>query len=68
MSTNVFPEFLSDLESTVGNKLYLRDLNLSYRYSVVEKDCDITINSQVTFTVFIKYILSDNTYLILTIY
>ena len=43
----------------------MRDFNFSYRYPVLEKDCDITINSQVTFTAFIKYILSDNTYLIL---
>ena len=60
LSTNVFQEFLSDLESTVGNKLNLRDFNFSYRYPVLGKDCDITINSQVTFTAFIKYILSDN--------
>ena len=45
--------------------LNLRDSNLSYRYRVMEKDCDITINSQVTFTAFIKYIISDNTDLIL---
>ena len=50
LSTNVFQEFLSDLESTVGNKLNLRDFNFSYRYPYLEKDCDITINSQVTFT------------------
>ena len=30
LSINVFQEFLSDLESTVGNKLNLRDLNYSY--------------------------------------
>ena len=65
LSTNVFQEFLSDLESTVGNKLNLRDFNFSYRYPVLGKDCDITINSQVTFTAFIKYILSDNPDLIL---
>ena len=65
LSINVFQEFLSDLESTVGNKLNLRDFNFSYRYPVLGKDCDITINSQVTFTAFIKYILSDNPDLIL---
>ena len=65
LSTNVFQEFLFDLESTVGNKLNLRDFNFSYRYPVWRKDCDITINSHVTFTAFIKYILSDNTDLIL---
>ena len=65
LSTNVFQEFLSDLESTVGNKLNLRDFNFSYRYTGLGKDCDITINSQVTFTAFIKYILSDNPDLIL---
>ena len=27
LSTNVFQEFLSDFESTVGNKLNLRDFN-----------------------------------------
>ena len=43
----------------------MRDLNFSYRYSILGKDCDITINSQITFTAFIKYILSDNTDLIL---
>ena len=43
----------------------MRDLNFSYRYPVLEKDCDITIKLQVTFTAFIKYILSDNTDLIL---
>ena len=32
LSTNVFQEFLYDLESTVGNKLNLRDFNFSYRY------------------------------------
>ena len=32
LSTNVFQEFLSDLESTVGNTLDLRDFNFSYRY------------------------------------
>ena len=46
LSTNVFQEFLSDLESTVGNKLNLRDFSFSYRYPVLGKDCDITINSE----------------------
>ena len=64
LSTNVFQEFLSDLESTVGDKLNLRDFSFSYRYPVLENNCDITINSKVTFTAFIKYILSDNTDLI----
>ena len=31
LSINVFQEFLSDLESTVGNKLNLRDVNFSYK-------------------------------------
>ena len=31
----------------------------------MEKDCDMTINSQVTFTAFIKYLVLDNTDLIL---
>ena len=35
MSTNVFQEFLSDLESTVGNKLNLKDFKFSYRYPVL---------------------------------
>ena len=35
LSTNVCQEFLSDLESTVGNKLNLRDFNFSYRYPVL---------------------------------
>ena len=37
LSTNVFQEFLFDLESTVRNKLNLRDFNFSYRYPVLEK-------------------------------
>ena len=61
LSTNVFQEFLS----TIGNKLNLRDFNFSYRYPVLEKDFDIIINSQVTFTTFINYILSENTNLTL---
>ena len=43
----------------------MRDFNFSHRYPVLWKDCDITINSQVTFTAFIKYTLSDNPDLIL---
>ena len=35
LSTNVFQESLSDLESTVGNKLNLRDFNFSYRHPVL---------------------------------
>ena len=35
LSTNVFQEFLSDLESTVRNKFNLRDFNFSYRYPVL---------------------------------
>ena len=35
LSTNVFKEFLSDLESTVGNKLNLRAFNFFYRYPVL---------------------------------
>ena len=57
LSTNVFQEFLSHLESTVGNKLNLRDFNFSY--------IDITNSSQVTFNAFIKYILSNDSDLIL---
>ena len=35
LSTNVFQEFLSDLESTIGNKLNLRDFSFSYGYTVL---------------------------------
>ena len=35
LSTTVFQEFLSDLESTVENKLNLRDFNFSYGYPVL---------------------------------
>ena len=35
LSTNVFQESLPDLESTVGNKLNLRDFDFSYRYPVL---------------------------------
>ena len=35
LSTNVFQEFVFDLDSTVENKLNLRDLISSYRYPVL---------------------------------
>ena len=59
--TNVFQESLSDLESTVESKVKFERLQFFLQIPCF----DITINSQVTFIAFIKYILSDNPDLIL---
>ena len=61
LSTNVFQEFLSDLESTVGKKVRFGRLQFFLQIPCF----DITSNSQVTFNAFIEYILSDNPDLIL---
>ena len=61
LSTKDFMDFIIDLESTLGQRLNTKDSVFSYAVDVMGKLCYITVNSQVTFSSFIRFHSSHET-------